>query len=135
MPNSLKKGNKHPEGFAPIQDLIDGLVAAAIEIQSQFDDHTLRETLKATSMLEKLELSPDNPLAQLLLPSMIQLNSYRVESQLDLKMRKQEGLEATANIFGRLIPAFFEKRYTGEQKYKCKLTVEVEPAPAVLPEL
>ena len=118
-----------------IQDLIHGLVTDALEIQSQLDDHTLRETLKTTSMLEKSGMPLDKPLTQLLLPSLIQLNSYRVESRLDLAVRKQEGLETTVNIIGRLMPAFFEKRYSGEQMQKCKLTVEVEPAPAISPAL
>jgi hypothetical protein len=132
---SSKKKYKHPEGFVQIQDLIHGLVTDALQIQSRFDDHVLRETLKATATLEKSGIPLDTPPVQLLLPSLLQLNSYRVESQLDLTMRTQRGLAATVNIFGRLMPAFYEKRYSGEQMHKCKLTVEVEAAPAVSPAL
>ena len=125
MENYLKNKNAQ-NSLVLLQDLVYGLAVNAPIIQNELDQYQFKETVRLKRIIEESDLSLDEFYVENLLPDFMHLESFTVDANLDLRTIKEKGATITASMFGRVTSAFFEVRYTDNQKVYQKINVEVK---------
>ena len=116
------------DALVPIGELIQAMSVAAPATQSVLDEHNVRAQILFREKLERAGISEQHPVARLVRPSVMQIESTTIDVDLWTTARRQRRVGVDLRIMGRTVTSFFESLHGSSTRQGTSISLTVENA-------